>query len=268
MGDGGPRFYLTLTPVPPDPASAFFLVNTTDYQGAVRAADRAWKYLYANHPEASFKIKRLAMGAVESGVVELEISGPDGDRLLALQRTGSIPAAGGSGRSRQRRRLGQQDRQGRRRDRPGPGAPAGRDLRGSHSAAEHLFQRHRGLDLSRRRQRHPDRAARRRVHLAEPGRPHQRHLREERRAHLAGAGRQAEARLRFRADPPQEPGTDDHGHRPQHLADRRAAAGNDPAPAQRDGHDRGLSRDYRRRDPEERGDEPEAGGRLSRSRSP
>jgi multidrug efflux pump subunit AcrB len=45
VDDGGPRFYLTLTPVPPDPASAFFLVNTTDYQGAVRAADRAWKYL-------------------------------------------------------------------------------------------------------------------------------------------------------------------------------------------------------------------------------
>jgi multidrug efflux pump subunit AcrB len=84
VGDGGPRFYLTLTPVPPDPASAFFLVNTTDFQGAVRAADRAWKYLHAKHPEASFKIKRLAMGAVESGVVDLEISGPDGDRLLAF----------------------------------------------------------------------------------------------------------------------------------------------------------------------------------------
>ena len=50
----------------------------------MRAADRAWKYLYANHPEARFKIKRLAMGAVESGIVDVEISGPDGDRLLAL----------------------------------------------------------------------------------------------------------------------------------------------------------------------------------------
>ena len=84
VGDGGPRFYLTLTPVSPDPASAFFLVNTKDYEGAVRAADRAWKYLYANHPEARFKIKRLAMGAVESGIVDVEISGPDADRLLAL----------------------------------------------------------------------------------------------------------------------------------------------------------------------------------------
>jgi multidrug efflux pump subunit AcrB len=84
VGDGGPRFYLTLTPVAPDPASAFFLINTKDYEGAMRAADRAWNHLYANHPEARFKIKRLAMGAVESGLVEVEISGPDTDRLLAL----------------------------------------------------------------------------------------------------------------------------------------------------------------------------------------
>jgi multidrug efflux pump subunit AcrB len=84
VGDGGPRFYLTLTPVAPDPASTFFLVNTKDYQGAIRAADRAWRYLYENHPEASFKIKRLAMGSVESGIVDIEISGPGGDRLLAL----------------------------------------------------------------------------------------------------------------------------------------------------------------------------------------
>ncbi len=84
VGDGGPRFYLTLTPVPPDPASAFFLINTKDYQGAIRAAERAWKYLYENHPEARFKIKRLAMGSVEAGIVDLEISGPDADRLLAL----------------------------------------------------------------------------------------------------------------------------------------------------------------------------------------
>jgi multidrug efflux pump subunit AcrB len=84
VADGGPRFYLTLTPVPPDPASAFFIVNTKDYEGAVRAADRAWRYLYEDHPEAQFKIKRLAMGSVEAGIVDVEISGPDANRLLAL----------------------------------------------------------------------------------------------------------------------------------------------------------------------------------------
>lgn len=84
VGDGGPRFYLTLTPAPPDPASAIFMVNTADYEGAVRAADRAWRYLSEWHPEAQFKIKRLAMGSVEAGTVEVEISGPDANRLLSL----------------------------------------------------------------------------------------------------------------------------------------------------------------------------------------
>lgn len=84
VGDGGPRFYLTLTPVPTDPASVFLLVTTKDYKGAVQAADRAWKYLFENQPDARFKIKRLAMGSVEAGIVDVEVSGPDADRLLAL----------------------------------------------------------------------------------------------------------------------------------------------------------------------------------------
>ena len=90
VGDGGPRFYLTLTPVPVDPASAFFLVNTNDYEGAVRAADRAFSYLYQNHPEARFKVKRLAMGSVEAGIVDVEISGADADHLLALGKEVSL----------------------------------------------------------------------------------------------------------------------------------------------------------------------------------
>ena len=84
VGDGGPRFYLTLTPVPPDAASAFFIVNTNDYEGAVHAADRAWRYLSEFHPEAQFKINRLAMGSVEAGTVDVEISGTDANRLLTL----------------------------------------------------------------------------------------------------------------------------------------------------------------------------------------
>lgn len=84
VGDGGPRFYLTLTPVPRDPATAFILVNTRDYRGAIRASERAWKYLFQNHPEASFKIRRLAMGSVEAGLVDVEISGPDTNRLMTL----------------------------------------------------------------------------------------------------------------------------------------------------------------------------------------
>ena len=83
IGDGGPRFYLALSPADAVPSSAFFLINTDDFDGAVVAARRAQNYLFANHPEARFKIKRLSMGGGESGIVEVKIFGPDADTLLA-----------------------------------------------------------------------------------------------------------------------------------------------------------------------------------------
>lgn len=82
VGDGGPRFYLSLSPVDKDDASAFILVNTHDFHGAIEAAQRAQDYLYEHHPSARFKIKRLSMGGKESGIVEINISGPDVDHLL------------------------------------------------------------------------------------------------------------------------------------------------------------------------------------------
>ncbi|MEM9332779.1 MAG: efflux RND transporter permease subunit [Pseudomonadota bacterium] len=84
VGDGGPRFYLALNPADTNPASAFILVNTTSFEGAVTAADRAQKYLLANHPAARFKVKRLSMGGGESGIVEIKITGPDAEKLLAM----------------------------------------------------------------------------------------------------------------------------------------------------------------------------------------
>lgn len=84
VGDGGPRFYLALNPADTNPASAFLLVNTESFEGAVAAADRAQRYLLENHPAARYKVKRLAMGGSESGIVEIKIAGPDADRLLEL----------------------------------------------------------------------------------------------------------------------------------------------------------------------------------------
>ncbi|MEM7067798.1 MAG: efflux RND transporter permease subunit [Pseudomonadota bacterium] len=84
VGDGGPRFYLALNPADTNPASAFILVNTDTFEGAVNAASRAQSYLLDNHPAARFKIKRLSMGGGESGIVEIKISGPGAERLLSL----------------------------------------------------------------------------------------------------------------------------------------------------------------------------------------
>jgi len=87
VGDGGPRFYLALNPADTNPASAFILVNTNEFAGAVSGARRAQAYLLENHPAARFKVKRLSMGGGESGIVEIEISGPDAEQLLDLAHT-------------------------------------------------------------------------------------------------------------------------------------------------------------------------------------
>lgn len=84
VGDGGPRFYLALNPADTNPASAFILVNTKEFSGAVTGAKRAQDYLLENHPAARFKVKRLSMGGGESGIVEIEISGPDAEKLLDM----------------------------------------------------------------------------------------------------------------------------------------------------------------------------------------
>ncbi|KAB7614389.1 efflux RND transporter permease subunit [Amylibacter sp. SFDW26] len=86
VGDGGPRFYLALSPADTNPSSAFILVNTKDAAGAVVAGNRAKKYLLENHPSARFKVKRLSMGGAESGIVEIKIKGPELDKLLALAK--------------------------------------------------------------------------------------------------------------------------------------------------------------------------------------
>jgi multidrug efflux pump subunit AcrB len=83
VGDGGPRFYLALSPADTVASSAFFLVNTHNFEGAIAAADRAQKHFYEQFPEARFKVKRLAMGGGESGLVNIRLDGPDAGVLLA-----------------------------------------------------------------------------------------------------------------------------------------------------------------------------------------
>jgi multidrug efflux pump subunit AcrB len=84
VGNGGPRFYLSLNPLDPAPETAFILLNTVDYAGTQMLSDRVSAYVQRFHPEARFKIKRLSMGSSESGIVEVEISGSGLDHLLSL----------------------------------------------------------------------------------------------------------------------------------------------------------------------------------------
>ncbi len=86
VGDGGPRFYLSLDPADPDPASAFFIVNMADPAATSAIVARAREVLIEQFPAARFRVTRLAMGGSESGIVDVEITGPGANQLLAASR--------------------------------------------------------------------------------------------------------------------------------------------------------------------------------------
>ncbi|MEM8693862.1 MAG: efflux RND transporter permease subunit [Pseudomonadota bacterium] len=83
VGDGGPRFNLGLDPNNPDPTKAFFHVNTINLAAAEATVMRARDMFIAQFPEARFRVTRLPQGGSESGIVDVEIFGPDAEVLLA-----------------------------------------------------------------------------------------------------------------------------------------------------------------------------------------
>ncbi|MEM6679553.1 MAG: efflux RND transporter permease subunit [Pseudomonadota bacterium] len=93
IGSGGPRFNLGLDPADADPASAFFQVNTTTLEAAIDTVQRARIVFVEQFPEARFRVTRLPQGGSESGIVDVEISGPDAEVLMAAGREIEAAAA-------------------------------------------------------------------------------------------------------------------------------------------------------------------------------
>lgn len=83
VSSGGPRFFLALSPPDPDPHKAFIVVNAerTDQVDALVARSRA--YLLENVPEARAEAKKMWMGASETGLYAIRLSGRDERVLLA-----------------------------------------------------------------------------------------------------------------------------------------------------------------------------------------
>lgn len=86
IGEGGPRFNLGLNPADPDPASAFIAVRMRTLEDVIETSNRARRFFIENLPEANFRITRLSQGGSESGVVDIEIFGPDADILTTAAR--------------------------------------------------------------------------------------------------------------------------------------------------------------------------------------
>ncbi|MBW2010777.1 MAG: efflux RND transporter permease subunit, partial [Deltaproteobacteria bacterium] len=81
VGNGGPRFFLSLAPVDPDPNNAFVIVNTQTSKQVPELVRRSRQYLLNNFPNVRGRVMAMWLGASETGLVEIRLSGPDTEVL-------------------------------------------------------------------------------------------------------------------------------------------------------------------------------------------
>ena len=93
VGNGGPRFFLSLAPVDPDPSVAFLIVNTETSKAVLELVQRTRQYVANNFPNVRGRVKSMWLGGTETGLLEIRFSGPDqgvlqeqADQLMAALR--------------------------------------------------------------------------------------------------------------------------------------------------------------------------------------
>lgn len=83
VATGGPRFFLSLASMDPDPHRAFLVVNTHTSDQVDASLARTRGYLLDAMPEARGEAKKMWMGASEAGLFEVRLIGPDQAALRA-----------------------------------------------------------------------------------------------------------------------------------------------------------------------------------------
>lgn len=91
VGYGGPRFFLALPPVDPDPHRAFVLINTRSVDDVGLLIDRVNAFGDDNLPAAQIDAKRMWFGSSQPGLVEIRLVGPD--REILAERAERLVAA-------------------------------------------------------------------------------------------------------------------------------------------------------------------------------
>jgi multidrug efflux pump subunit AcrB len=81
VGNGGPRFYLSLSPVDPDQFIGFFIVNSESPKQVPELVKRTREYLLNHFPHVRGRVKSMWLGGTETGLLEIRLSGPDIDVL-------------------------------------------------------------------------------------------------------------------------------------------------------------------------------------------
>ncbi|MFZ0613834.1 MAG: efflux RND transporter permease subunit [Desulfobacterales bacterium] len=82
VGNGGPRFFLSLSPVDPDPFVGFLIVSTETNKQVPELVSRTSQYLLNNFPNVRGRVKSMWLGASETGLMQIRLSGPDTGVLL------------------------------------------------------------------------------------------------------------------------------------------------------------------------------------------
>ncbi|MGY9054581.1 MAG: efflux RND transporter permease subunit [Alphaproteobacteria bacterium] len=77
VSNGGPRFYLSLSPIDGFPNNAYMIVNVNTPQEVGVLAARVRKFAAASVPEARVTPKKMSLGPGEAGLVEYRITGAD-----------------------------------------------------------------------------------------------------------------------------------------------------------------------------------------------
>jgi multidrug efflux pump subunit AcrB len=81
VGSGGPRFFLVLSPVQPNPHVAFLVVTTQSSDQVPAVMQRLRERFIDSFPEALGRVKQMWMGSAEPGFVEIRLLGQDAEYL-------------------------------------------------------------------------------------------------------------------------------------------------------------------------------------------
>ena len=84
IGEGGPRFQLSLNPPNPNPANSFLVANTVSGKDVVDVIAGIEKHIRENHPDLAAQVKRLDNGPAVDFPIIVRISGPDFDSLYSI----------------------------------------------------------------------------------------------------------------------------------------------------------------------------------------
>ena len=77
VGNGGPRFFLSLSPLDPDPFLGFVIVNTQTGEEVPELVNRTRQFIADAFPNVHGRVKSMWLGGSESGLMEIRLSGPD-----------------------------------------------------------------------------------------------------------------------------------------------------------------------------------------------